>query len=78
MRHRKNSDLDIFHCVMFWNRRATCAVLTAAIFLSAVGIDVPSFAAPAAADKKEKPRAKRRNIELEASRVVEPSHLLLS
>ena len=32
----------------------------------------------ATADKKEKPRAKRRNIELEASRVVEPSHLLLS
>src|SRR5256885_2536061 len=74
VRHRKNSDLDIFHCVMFWNRRATCAVLTAAIFLSAVGIDVPSFAAPAAADKKEKPDPSLKNLpitELSAEEAIQ-------
>src|SRR5881394_3838636 len=74
VRHRKNSDLDIFHCVMFWNRRATCAVITAAIFLSAVGIDVPSFAAPAAANKKEKPDPSLKNLpitELSAEEAIQ-------
>src|SRR5437879_11680764 len=41
---------------MFWNRRATCALLTAALFLSTAGVDLPFFAAPAPAeaDKKQK------------------------
>jgi uncharacterized protein (DUF1800 family) len=42
---------------MFWNRRATCALFAAAIFLSTVGIDLPSFAASAAtaaAHKRQK------------------------
>jgi len=54
VRHRNNSDLNIFRDAMFWNRRATCALLTAAIFLGTVGIDLPSFAVARAADKKQK------------------------
>src|SRR5205807_4352899 len=56
VRHRKNTDLDIFRGAMFWNRRATCALLTAALFLSTAGVDLPFFAASATAeaDKKQK------------------------
>src|SRR5437879_9303761 len=41
---------------MFWNRRATCALLTAALFLSTAGVDLPFFAASATAeaDKEQK------------------------
>src|SRR5438552_11812337 len=41
---------------MFWNRRATCALPTAALFLSTAGFDLPFFAASATAeaDKKQK------------------------
>ncbi len=74
MRHRKNSDLDIFRGALFWNRRATCALLTAAIFLSTVGIDLPSFAAPAATNKKEKPDPSLKNLpitELSADEAIQ-------
>jgi len=74
VRHRKNSDLDIFRGALFWNRRATCALLTAAIFLSTVGIDLPSFAAPAATNKKEKPDPSLKNLpitELSADEAIQ-------
>jgi len=54
VRRRNNSDLNIFRDAMFWNRRATCALLTAAIFLGTAGIDLPSFAVARTADKKQK------------------------
>jgi len=59
---------------MFWNRRATCALLTAAIFFSTAGIDVSSFAAPAAADTKEKPDPSLKNLpitELSAEEAIQ-------
>ncbi len=74
MRHRKNTDLEIFRGAMFWNRRATCALLTAAIFLSTFGVDVPSVAAPAAADKKDKPDPSLKNLpitELSAEEAIQ-------
>lgn len=74
MRHRKNSDLNIFRDAMFWNRRAACALMTTAIFLSTVGIDLPSLAAARAADKKQKQDPSLKNLpitELSAEEAIQ-------
>jgi len=78
VRHRKDSNLDLFCGAMFWNRRAACALLTAAIFLITFGIDLPSFAASSltagATNKKEKPDPSLKNLpitELSAEEAIQ-------
>jgi len=78
VRHRKNSDPVIFCGAMFWNWRAACALLTAAIFLITFGIDLPSFAASSltagATNKKEKPDPSLKNLpitELSADEAIQ-------
>ena len=78
MRHRKNFDLVLFCGAMSWNWRAACALLTAVIFLTTFGIDLPSFAASSltagATNKKEKPDPSLKNLpitELSADEAIQ-------
>jgi len=59
---------------MIRNRRSAIALLTAAIFLCTFGIDLPSFAAVAAADKKQKQDPALKNLpitELSADEAIQ-------
>ena len=64
----------MFRGVMSWNWRSVCVLLTTAIFLSTVGIDLPSFAAAAPADKKQKQDPSLKNVpitELSADEAIQ-------
>jgi len=74
VRRQKNPDLEALRGVMFWNRRSACVLLTTAIFLSTVEINLPFFASAAGADKKQKQEAALKNLpitELSADEAIQ-------